>query len=58
MECIVISNRIKAFYFNENINSKCYVNLIPGPFFQELRDKEKTSGYFMQDMQQLTQINS
>ena len=58
MQCIVISNKIKVFYFNENINSKCYVNLILGPFFQELRDKEKMYGYFMQDMQQLTQIYS
>jgi hypothetical protein len=58
VQCTVTSNRNKAYYFNETINSKCYVNLILGPFFQELRDKEKTYGYFMQVMQQLTQMNS
>jgi len=46
VQCTVTSNRNKAYYFNETINSKCYVNLILGPFFQELRDKKKDSWLF------------
>jgi hypothetical protein len=34
--------------FDGSISSECYMNLILGPFFQELVDEEKT-GYFVQD---------